>query len=80
MSTMTRDKVLQLGYDDARQLPDGTWIARGPLLYTEAIFIGITEFSWDKRYCYDDEAKLSKDFDAMQSKDEKLVGWIAQRP
>lgn len=67
-------------YLDVRQLPDGTIIGFGKLLYTTAIHIDMDLWGWGHRYCFSDRALAHAEYCKLQSGDEIPTGWIAQRP
>lgn len=50
---MYHDDVIALGYRRARQLPDGTWLAVKPMLFTTGLFVGLTGDTYERLYCYE---------------------------
>jgi len=76
---LTKRMLLDYGYDNVRQLDDGTWIGTQELFTTTALFIGLDETGWNKRYCYDDIDKLFDSYLTMNSIADVPRGWIAMR-
>ena len=52
---LTEEEVITLGYQNCRQLPDGTWIALKEFLFTYGLIYNIQQFSYERRWCYDKE-------------------------
>lgn len=65
----------------AKRLPDGSYAGVLPLLFTYAICLGVTpEFSYQKRFCYEDTATCLHEFSQLSSFSDEPVGWVARRP
>lgn len=67
-------------YDTLRELPDHSVAAIGKLIYTTALYLGLDEVGYRRRYCYDDDARARTEFDKLQTQDDEPQGWIAKRP
>jgi len=45
--------LLAHGYVALRQLPNGRWIGCHRMIWTWGLFIGVDEFGYQERYCYE---------------------------
>jgi hypothetical protein len=66
-------------YHDLRVLDDGTIVGTGKLMFTTALYIGLSVTGWERRYCYKDEKALKRSLDALTNGDDEPTGWIARR-
>ena len=78
--TLNKKFFEEMGYASVRQLDDGTWIGLIQLLFTTGLCIGLDEFSWRRRYCYDDKIKLIDAYNKIEKGTDIPIGWIAKRP
>lgn len=67
------------GYFDIRELADGTIIAKGGLMFTTAIYIGLDLYGWEKRFCFDNIALLESEFSKLKTGEDEPSGYIARR-
>lgn len=49
---MTEQQVLDQGYQYARQLPDGTWMAVAQMAYNGRLFYNLDYIGFEACYCY----------------------------
>ena len=73
-------ELLAEGYLMARVLPDGSVAAMQRTLSTFALFLGMTPWGFDSRYCFREAALARMRFNELQSEDDVPAGWIARRP
>jgi hypothetical protein len=66
-------------YQNLRVLDDGTIVGTGKLMYTTAIYIGLTSTGFERRYCYQDLAALKTSLQSLKTIDDEPQGWIAKR-
>lgn len=66
-------------YDNVRELPDGTIVGTQRLMFTTAIFVGLNEWGWERRFCFEDPAVAVRELNKMESGEDIPVGWIARR-
>lgn len=84
-ATMMNDQELLAflkdnGYFHLRVLEDGAVVGLGKLMFTTALHIGLTELSWERRYCYEDPALAEKAIAALKTgEDFPLEGYVAKR-
>lgn len=67
------------GYQHVRVLEDGCVAACSELLFTRALYIGLTFTGWDKRYCFEDRSLAVAELAKLKDQDSVPQGWIAQR-
>lgn len=68
------------GYTNLRQLADGCIVGTIDLMYTRGVCIGLNEWSWERRYCYQDRGMATVACNALMSEDdEPLAGYVAMR-
>lgn len=72
-------KILAVDYQNLRVLEDGTVIGTGELLFTRAIFIGLNEWSFEKRFCFEDRELALTELAKLNTGDDEPSGWIARR-
>jgi hypothetical protein len=84
--TPATDPTLQLlrdlGYFFPRRLPDGSYAAIAPLLYTTGLVVPIDPDSglYARRYCYEHTVDaIGALRDLQGADDEPTPGWIARR-
>lgn len=56
MTEVSEKALREIGFIAARELPDGTWIAVGRLLFTWALYVRVDMIGYDHRYCFETEA------------------------
>lgn len=66
-------------YQNLRMLDDGTIVGTGKLMYTTALYVGITDTGFERRYCYKDLAALKTSLQSLKTIDDEPQGWIAKR-
>lgn len=76
---MTKEQVEAEGYENVRQLPDGTWAGTVKLIFTRAICTGITHNSYAYRWCFEDPQRAISELEKLQSMDDVPAGWVARR-
>ena len=76
---MTPEEIEHMGYQNVRQLPDGTWAGTIELLYTRAICTNITPLSYSYRWCFEDRQRAVDELNKLESMDDTPTGWIARR-
>lgn len=62
-----------------RVLADGTVACKLDLIFTRAIILGVTEWSYARRFCFDDRELADQRFDELATKDDEPSGYIALR-
>lgn len=67
-------------YLAVRVLPDGSVAALMELMYTRSILLGVSLWSWERRFCFADRSLANRRFYALQSEDDEPEGWVARRP
>jgi hypothetical protein len=71
---------LATNYERVRQLPDGSFAALSGLAFTTGVYLGVTRWGYERRYCFVSRAEALAALDALQSEDDEPAGWIARRP
>lgn len=74
------DELLAQGYLMTRVLPDGSVAGLQRLLTTTGIFLGMTPWGFESRYCFHDRRLAVERFEQLQSEDDIPAGWKARRP
>ena len=72
--------MVEAGYTDPRQLPDGKWIGIMRQAYTTGLFIGLTEFSYERRYCYESRADAYFALLTWDGAGDPPGPWIKEKP
>lgn len=67
------------GFQQVRELDDGTLAGIGKLLFTTAIYLDLEPLGYSRRFCFDDPALAQAQFRALASSDTEPTGWIARR-
>lgn len=73
------DDMRDMGYLNARALPDGSVVALGDLVFTRAIYMDCHEVGWQRRYCFEDRSLAMAEYMRLQSSDDEPTGYIAKR-
>lgn len=74
-------RLTEEGYSHIRILPDGTYAGISRLAFTVAVYTGLTDISWSRRFCYQNlnDAKAGlEQLEAWNSEPEPV--YIARRP
>lgn len=71
--------LLTQGYENLRELTDGTVVGTTDLLFTRAVFVGLNRWSWDKRFCFEDRFRALEELEKLQTQDDEPTGFIARR-
>lgn len=80
MTILSQDFFLKQGYVYSRQLSDYTWIGIEPLIITFGLIIGMDEYGWEKRYCFEDFGTCYTEAEKITKYDDVPSRWIAKRP
>ncbi|OIQ67955.1 hypothetical protein GALL_504630 [mine drainage metagenome] len=80
MPILDKDFFTEQGYLQPRQLPDGSWAALMPLLYTTGLCLGLRDQTYERRFCFERPDAAVRALNALESKDDEPTGWIARRP
>lgn len=67
------------GYARARVLPDGSVAAVSDLAFTRALYLGVTETGWARRFCFANFKLADRRFLELQSEDDIPAGHVATR-
>jgi len=73
-------ELLAQGYLMARVLDDGSVAALQRLLTTTGLFLGMTPWGFESRYCFHDMGLAVLRFAQLKSEDDVPEGWLARRP
>lgn len=76
---MTKEEVEALGYEQARQLPDGAWVAIARMIYTTAIVVDIDLLCYDHRFCFEHRADAEREILRMSAVDDEPAGYIKRK-
>lgn len=63
-----------------RVLEDGSVACKFDLIFTRAIALGVTEYSFVRRFCFDDRKLADQRFLELKSQHDEPPGFIARRP
>lgn len=66
-------------YPMVRKLPDGSYAALMPLMYTTSVILGCTRWGYGSRFCFEERERATEVLNALQSEDDQPTGWIARR-
>jgi hypothetical protein len=78
--TLTREQIIAFGYDYARQLPNGTWIALTQSLFTLDLCEGLDETGWRQKWMYEDRAAALTDFATWNGEGDPPGLWTKHKP
>lgn len=67
------------GYQNLRVLEDGSIVGTMELMYTRAIFMGMTRHGWEKRFCYANKALALTELAKLKTEEDVPTGYIARR-
>jgi hypothetical protein len=67
------------GYNNIRQLEDGTWVATIELMFTRAIVIDLTNTGYGNRFCFSDKELAVKEIEKLVDVNSEPTGYIARR-
>jgi hypothetical protein len=73
------DFIKEQGYENVRELDDGTIVGTLYLMYTKAIFIGLNRHGYEKRFCFNDAKLADSEINLLKSSDDEPNGYIAKR-
>jgi hypothetical protein len=71
---------LARNYAEIRVLPDGSVAALSPLMFTTGLYMGVTRWGYERRYCYKDPGAARAALVALGSDEDEPAGWVARRP
>jgi hypothetical protein len=74
------EKLAREGYRPVRVLPSGVVIGVMPQLYTTGLFVGLNEFSWKRRYCYEHQVEAVIAFVSWDGEGDPPGPWIKEKP
>lgn len=67
------------GYQQVRELSDGTLAGIGKLMFTTAIYLDLEPLGWSRRFCYESAPLAREQFNLLTDSDHEPTGWIARR-
>lgn len=65
--------------ETVRELPDGTIVGVGRLIFTVAIYMDVERDGWGRCFCFDNRALCLSEYDKLTSGDDEPTGFIARR-
>jgi hypothetical protein len=68
------------GHKEVRELPDGRIIGVLPMLFTHGLYVGMTEYSYDRRYCYENNRDALEAARTWDGKGDPPGPWIKEKP
>lgn len=74
------EKLNAEGYVRCIVLPTGEVAGLQQMLFTTGLFIGLTEYSWRTRFCYEHRNEAQKALDAWDGKGDPPGPWIKEKP
>ncbi len=85
---MTPDEATKLAADlterescyICRALPDNTVACTFNLMFTRAIILGVSEYGFRRRFCFEDRDLAMQRFLELSSETDEPAGYIARRP
>lgn len=75
-----RPEWMPAEYFFARQLPDGRWAAVNRQVYTWALMVGLDEYGYETRFCYETCQEAATALAAWDGKGFPPSYWIKQKP
>ncbi|MNF50042.1 hypothetical protein D3C84_313270 [compost metagenome] len=74
---LTEQEVLDQGFQFARQLPDGTWLAVAKMIYNGRLFVDVSHCAFEACYCYKTVAEACAAMMAFDPEvDDEPQGWF----
>jgi len=67
------------GYIGVRQCSNGVWIGVSQQLYTCALCVGLDEFGYDRRYCYEYSVQAIKAAQEYSGEGDPSGMWIKRK-
>ncbi len=80
MSELTREYFESIGYEVVSQLDDNSWVGIGELLFSTALYMGMDQSGWAKRYCFELRSDAIQELIKLTKQTDTPNGWIAKRP
>lgn len=81
MGDMTEIKVERLGYRHPKYLTAiDRWAGLLKMNYTTGLFVGITEWEYERRFCYEDWHEARKALEAWDGAGDPPGSWIKEKP
>jgi hypothetical protein len=81
---MIKEKLIEIlcrnGYRHLKEFPDGKIAGIGRQLFTTGLFVGLEEFSYQKRYCYENEAQAVVALAIWDGQGDPPGPWIKEKP
>jgi hypothetical protein len=71
--------LVENGYEQCRQLSDGRWIGLYRMMYTVGLFVGLDEYGYSHRYCYDTYSEAKEDVLLWDGKNDPPGNWIKRK-
>lgn len=82
MGIPTNEELLKLlaqdGYENLRILSDGTVVGTNRLMFTIAIYVGLTTVSWKKRFCFKNYELAYNELDKLTCSTDEPDGYVAR--
>ncbi len=68
------------GYQNLKVLEDGTLVGTENLIFSTALYVGLTEFSYKKRYIFETEKKALTALNLLKAGWEEPAGYVQRLP
>lgn len=77
---LTADQIAEQGYKYPRLLPTGEWIALFRFAFTWGVVVGIDEFGYKRRFCYESANDALKAVALWDGSGDPPGRWIVEKP
>ncbi len=77
---LTKEYFEVLGYQFVRQLDDDSWVGIDELLFSTALYMGMDQSGWAKRYDFELRGDAIQELIKLTKQTDIPNGWIAKRP
>lgn len=72
--------LAEQGYSFVRKLPTGEWAGLQRMVFTTGLFIGLDEFGWRTRFCFEDSGQAMAALAVWNGEGFPPGYWIKQKP
>lgn len=80
MKKLDVEDFAAMGYEHVLKQSTGEWAAVMPQIYTTGLFVGLTDYGYERRYCYENYSDAFAALIQWDGKGDPPGPWLKEKP
>lgn len=76
---LTKEMIIEYGYDQPKQLPNGEWAALMDMLFTTGLFHNLDTMGYECRWCYATRQEAVEALENWEGIGKPTGEWLAEK-